>query len=272
MRMKFTMCTLTTLVLVLSLFATGAQAVTVTNTTTGTTIFSDGFEGVTPTGGDDDPVAAIGTWNITEPNVGTDIAAITGGSPGAFEGSNYLQIHRSGSGGGTRNDFFAAFSAAPLDGENIHVEWMNYMQTGTSLADQIIFALSRGDSAIGDAIVTFWNNDTTDADGVPNEVWSSNAGPGWGANQDTGLRFTFDTWEKWELDYTANAATATLTVAGNSVVWGVQTSNQGIPLSMEWRAQMTGQTSWIDGVPEPASLSLVCLGGLLMLKRRRHQA
>ena len=117
---------------VLALLTAGVQAVTVTNTTTSTQIFYDNFEGVTPTGGDDDPVAVTGSWTISEPNVNTDIQVI---SSGAHEGSNCLEIDRAGSGGGTRPDAHGQFTALPTAGQTIHVEFMVYMETGKTIAD-----------------------------------------------------------------------------------------------------------------------------------------
>ncbi len=256
------MKTLITTLAVLALLATGAQAVLVHNVTTDTQLFYDDFEGVTPTGGDDDPVAVTGTWYISEPSVNTDVQVVTGSSPAANQGDNCLSVTRANGGGGTRPDAYAQFTATPASSDVIHAEWMVYIGSDAVTYDFLVDYNMANNDLI--PLLTAWNANTTGG-GASNEIWASVPGS---ANTDTGLRATLGVWEKWQIDYVVNAASCTLTVGENSVL---RTVTRGGPKSLTFRGASPGCQAYIDAVvPEPASLAIVGLGGLLTLVRRRR--
>jgi len=68
-------------------------AMTIRNTTTNTDLFIDDYEGVPSAGGpaDDDPVAALGTWVITEPGDDNVQVLADPAAPQAAQGKKFLK-------------------------------------------------------------------------------------------------------------------------------------------------------------------------------------
>ena len=255
---KETMMNARTLILALlamfGAWASSAQAVLVTDN--GAVVFADGFEGVTPTGLDDDPIASIGSWSNNEDPI-TEVQVITGGSPGAAIRSNYLKVDRAVA--------IGAFSPIAI-GNAVHAEAMVYIP---EVADGTF--VMRIDDANGDTILNAFPNGT----GPGGQNVFGFAPPF--QNIDLGIDFTLNKWQRWEMDFTSGQAAGTdwtLTIDGVSVFNPIQ--NNKIPARITFQAAPAPSNPalfYLDGVvPEPTSVSLLGIGGLMLFRRRSARA
>jgi len=221
----------------------------------GGTEFFDDFEGVVPSGGDDDPVAGTGTWAVYDgaTPIPASVQVVTGGI-GAFEGSNFLKVSRPSEYAYARGQT----ADKGVAGDVLYAEFMAYFPTGRTGDSQITMNSGQAGADAWGVVVK--------ADG---SVINSFGGAV------TGLDVTFDTWEKWEWDRTqGDTSGGTLTIAGNSATVAPRDApyDDDIVGALYFDNRTDGDLFYLDAVPEPATLSLACLGGLIMLGRRRHQA
>ena len=235
--------------------AVPAHAVVVTNTTTGQTIFNDnGFENeglgtVTPT-------ATVGTWSTAgPPNPGS---VVNDDPPGGFKSSQFYRMN-TGTASNTRV-LHAVFDPAPLAGQTIRAVYMMRFLTDVKYDSSYGFARNLTNSGYhltqaadkGTGIL-----DPFGGAGAPDGSISRGAGGG---------------WHKMTWEYTANVGNATLQVDDGPVLpWTGAAPN--IPVSLHWTtAEDSVKDFGIDAFPEPATLSLLGLGGLMILRRRRRVA
>jgi len=243
-----------TMLVVLSMVAIAVSSASAVTITSGSTVIGfDDFESNTtsstvaaPDGtGDYDPDAATtGSWSTSE--TAADKVQVTSyGTPGAFEGSKYLRITA------MSNHAYLGFSANQTTG-TLHFETMvNTGQTGTDYSTAVGFQNSS--SAWGPMVqfmsggkITYYN----------------------GAFTDSGLTYTANVWKKLEIDWTIGSSTFDLTYDGTTVT-GL--ASRGTAASMD-RIRLSGNgLSHFDAVPEPATMSLLGIGGLLALVRRRRK-
>ncbi len=265
--MKTKMCIVLMLVAVLTVMQS-ANAVLITNGAS--TVFdSAGFENASqttpyrwgnPSNGviDADPDgASIGSWAVVENSNMKDVQVVeigeTGYDPFPYSGDNYLRIYRPAGG-----ETLAAANFAPQTSGSVHCEFM-YNADGGSV-DYMQIRLSESDDNTGwPAIVAL----ATRSDGKVNYYSGS-----W---KDTGL--TYDQtkgpagWQKWEIDYIPGASTFTFAIDGVSSS-ALNVSAAGNPGSLIFRSGGAGGGAYVDAVPEPATIALLSLGGLLLRRRK----
>jgi hypothetical protein len=243
------------------LAATPAQAAYVVNLTTSTDLFYADFEngtvGSAPTSGSPTP----GTWST---NSGLVYDFSTTGV-NAFEGVKF---------GGPLNDgnlTSATLASGTSAGDTIRLSFAFYFATGegfdehTGNVGQIRFRGSGGtDSPTNDNI--FIPEFRHDGSIVSNGVALTQT-------------FNFDAWNTFFFTYTLGSASATVSVNG-----GMETITNTAPgvgairnihnqlTTLNFRGREFPGAFYIDAIPEPASLALIGLGGLLMLRRNRQQA
>src|SRR5690348_4607182 len=115
-----------------------AGLISVTNTTTATTIFSDdGFEDDTV--GNNANAPAAGTWSGT----GVGVITANAAAPGPYDGANYLKVNRTGNQATGATD--AAFSAAVATGETLRATFA-YQYGSTAGKSSSSFRLMSGTS------------------------------------------------------------------------------------------------------------------------------
>ena len=244
-----------TMLVVLSMVAIAVSSASAVTITSGSTVIGfDDFESNTTfstaaapdTSGDYDPDAATtGSWSTSEATA--DKVQVTNyGTPGAFEGSKYLRITA------TSTHAYLAFSADQTTG-TLHFETM--VNTGqTNLNSSTAVGFQNSSSAWG-PFVQFMS-------GGKIQYYASSA------YHDSGLTYTADVWKKLEIDWTIGSSTFDLTYDGTTVT-GLAT--RGTAASMD-RIRLSGNgLSHFDAVPEPATMSLLGIGGLLALVRRRRK-
>ena len=205
-----------------TLLATSVQAVTIINKTSGKLLFYDDFEAapaVSETaypdaGGDDDPVARIGTWAADETGpTNVQVAAYFGdgtNDPAATpQGTNYLRVVRhTDSVAQARVQLSAAQTNA---GDVIHTEAMVWIPGSVNWgAFQIQLVGSAGDTDYrGNVIIA----NTSGSSGEVKAWDFTLVTPNW---IDSTLDWRVNAWQKWEIDYTVGATNYTLAIDGAS--------------------------------------------------------
>ena len=247
-----------------------AQAVLVSNGST--TLFSNDFEpsaGVATSYGyadplnttDSDPVGFIATEAVIQ---GVQATSWTG--PGAYQGDIYARISRRPS---------TAFLGATFTSQStgtIHAEWMEYiptlLDTGDGNGDDsgigvLLGNMDGGEIAWSPATANYIKNVPSgqvqywhDGDQSHYTVYAGGSV----------LTYTPDAWCKWELDLNLDADTYTLTIDG--VTSNTLPAKDMSVSALGFRAGANRGTAYIDAVPEPATMALLGLGGLLMRRRR----
>ena len=238
------------------IWVSGASAAMLT--VDNTVVVDDNFENAsqvshTPwTSGDttdaDPDNAIVGSWTVTEnlPNV---IQVTDYGTTGAYEGDNYLRIRRTTGGSG------GDYSTAKLVGTRqtsgtAHLKIMTYVDvTNASTASVKLYDGST-------VILGLYFNDG-----------KIKYYDGWGY-KDTGLSYIVDAWKELDVDWVIGGHDFNVTYDGNpgtGVVWH-QTS--GID-SVLFAASDYGHDVFYDAVPEPATIGLLAVGMLGLLRRKK---
>ena len=229
-----------------------AQAVVVKNTTTGQTIFQDsGFENVAP---GDAPVADIGTW-VPKGSGNGRVSNIF--DPGAHAGANFLLVN-----GSSATDWHGVFTNPPLAGQTIQATFMVRLLTDNNYNSNFGF------SDQSPPISTPPDYHMTQLADKGLTLFDPNGGAGGG----TVTRGSNGVWHKVEVTHTAGSTTASSFRVddGPALAINVGAGPTKIPVSLYF-GNAGGQASY-DAVPEPVTLSLLGLGGLMMLRRRRRVA
>lgn len=251
------------------LAASSAQAVIVTNG--GGTIFdSGGFEADTV--GTNPSATNTGTWSVVES--GSGVVGVENSPLTATEGSNYLSAAnhatRAQGGFGPQNsgDISAAFRF-----------WVGSEQQTALAADRAIL-ISQSDTANGGNVAVFADRIIMAGFGPGSDA--AHAGAIWynGAYQNittgggaSNMEITRNAWHDVNLDWTIGSTTFTMTIDGVEsdpllIQAGYETRT---PASILFQSNFGQQEDWaLDSIPEPASLALLGLGGLMVLRRRKH--
>lgn len=212
--------------------------------------FYDNFEGVTPTGGDDDPVAIAGSWTVYEksPEQPAAMQVTSGGDPIS---NNQLRV--------TDQGYVRAQTGNQgVSGDLLYATFWAYFPSGKATINQI--SLNQGPSG-ADA----WGVEI-EADGDVRE---------WLTNADTGLNVTFDTWQQWEFTRTqGDVSGGTLTINSNSASLPMRPGYEDKILGAVYFDVRGGDVLYLDSAipaPAPTTLALVGLGLLLTAMCRRSR-
>ena len=231
---------------VLMLVCGSAHAVVVTNGAT--TLVSDGFEGyalgVAP------PAPWAGGLQVWAPISGY---VDNNTPPGASEGSNYLRLERLSLG---------------VPGESVS------FAPQTSGTVKLAFMANTGSA--GGASGILLRNATSDVFQMNIIGHTSGLTPGVyiysGGFQNSGLGWSDNVWKKIEFEYTIGAAAAILKVDGVTAAIPMPPIS-GSPVSSLQRVDFFVGSTYgtllnIDAIPEPATMILLSLGGLLLRRRK----
>ena len=263
--MKKALTNLVVLTVVLAIAVSGANAVTITNTTTSTVLGSDDFESASvvdhlaytanPTDADPDNPSA-GTWSVTEGNTGL-VQVTDYGTPGAFEGDNYLRIHRTTESGAPDAELRVAEQATTNDA--IHFEAM-INHPVNNISGALVLLYGNDSNSVEQILVTLYFK----SDG---KIHSYN-GSSW---DNTNISYTANAWEELEMDWLVGADTFSLTYDGTTASnLAVRNTNVGSFTSVFFTNGIS--TFYLDAIPEPATISLLVLGGIGILVRRRRRS
>ena len=218
----------------------------------GQTRFKDTFEndtlGVAPP---DNPQE--GSWSLAG---GTTAGRATNAaSPGPFVGSQYMLIP----GGGAFHRTKANLTLTANAGATVNVAYMMYIPSGQNNS------FSTGFNLIDDAGSLFGVFSHSTNLNIQDIKSNAQFGPG----------FTLDEWQRVDVDYVVNAAQSTYDVTltnshGVNMYTLQANANSG---KLAGIGLVTADTSsivhYVDVIPEPATMSLLALGALMNLRRRR---
>jgi len=222
----------------------GAQAVKVENVTAGTTIFdSGGFEGETAGVAPSAPVA--GFYQNNPFGIVRD-----GATPGAYEGSNYNQLGSPG----LAETYFGAVPA----GEAIRISYA--LNIGVNPGDTPEFRMRLTGGAAGNSEVAIIDMQPTTGG---TRVWSTTTGYPSGVHSEPINNFQ---WFEVIMDHVVGSADLTLSVNGVSELMTGVVKNTTSLERIRWDNIQPG---YVDSIPEPISMALLGLGGLMTLRRRR---
>jgi len=181
------------------------RATMVTNLTTGQLLFFDDFEAASQWSTnapldntvDADPVAQVGSWTITESTL-AHVQVTTYSPAGAYPpGSKWCRAYRASNQSG---HLTANFAAPQSSGQTIRLETMVYISNDSEYR----------------CMVRLQNGSTTLAGMAPakdgtNRVIRTLDGGSW---TPTTVPWEVGVWQKWTLEYTANATTFQFSVDG----------------------------------------------------------
>lgn len=267
------LCLVGAVMCALAVIALPQSALAVTITSGAETLFSDGFEADTPAGaggaGDADPAK----WYVTEEwDVANQVLTATHQNvwlpSGPFEGEKYYKIYAPNGANYNRAPLSRTTTAADT---HVHVEWMMYvpssLPSGATPEWGGFFNLSYQSAGNG------WQGRTWS--GLRRTTGTVHYYDG--AWKDTGLSWTYNKWQKWELDYYPDAdptggyiGSYTVTIDGASTGSITQFDQSGYAVRYFFINGGSAKSVLdVDATPEPATLLLLGLGGLVAIRRRR---
>jgi hypothetical protein len=230
------------------------HAAQVTNVTAGTTVFKDNFE----TGAF---APSIGSWTIIGPDV-TVTNSTAPPDPGPAEGSFYAKLFRN-SDAPSQGNLQAHFLTQSNPGDLIRLSFMAYLPDD-GIDSRAQFILDDGDFNSARA----WFR----PDGAGNVIA---VGPGF-AVTDTGVDYTPNTWQEWDLEYVVGASTFGVRVNGVSASGFPSFTTGEVAFADLFNGSKVPGSLYLDAVPppatpapEPAAFLLSACGVALLAKRRR---
>ncbi|MBN1396290.1 MAG: PEP-CTERM sorting domain-containing protein [Pirellulales bacterium] len=179
--------------------------------------------------------------------------------PAAFEGDNCLRLSRYDGGTIDVRQIFAADQAL---GTHIHVAEMVYISEAVNYIGGISLFNKAGDARV-------LTMTATSSGGI--QYYDG------GFKTVTGLTWTLNKWQKWEIDYVVGSGTCTFSIDGTSVSGDFLYSDTNLPGALWFAGGSSSRTpTYFDEVrtiPEPSTLALLGCGlmGLLAYawKKRR---
>lgn len=236
------------LVLTGVLIVTGvAQAMLVTHNTAA--VFEDDFEADTLNVAPNNP--AIGSW-ATEAYGNSQIVVTDAAVPGSIEGDKYLKLYDDG----TCNTH-AKFTDQTITAGTLRIEYMSYIPEDDSSA---VFALTQDTSGIGLNGALFW---VVASSG--NTVGSYDGS----TVNDTGVDWIIGAWQKWVFDVNLDTGKFTVSVGGSTSSELDLWRPDNIAKNFVFRGGKSGETFYVDAIPEPATISILALAGLGILRRKK---
>ena len=236
--------------MVVGVVALQASAVFIENTSTSTVIFYDDFESASVDGYPDNG-AYPGHWTAYKEGGGQTAIQIKTGP--VFEGQQSLR-----QAAGSLLEYpvckvFANFASQATPGDAIHVEFM-YYTPGTHNGKDLML---RVEGTGGSAGFYMWDNQTVVVD--LNTV-------------DTGLRMNVGAWNKCEVDFTLGSSTYDVTINGTTASGRAAGSAITDVDNTQFRLLYRYSEYYIDAsrVPEPMTLSLLAVGAVMAIFRRRR--
>ena len=238
-----------------------AQAVILTNGAT--TLIDDGFESYGVGAAPGNPwFSAIGASNADDGGIVGEAGNPADG-PGPVEGDQYLRLLNGTAPNGTvtsESRFFDAQNSGTL-----HLSFM--ANTGPGGTQWGFLLLGNGTDNlqldfIGTPVTWFVEGNA----GVV--AWQGSEGGGNLLTTDWGV----DVWKRVDVEYEIGATEATLAVDGGTPVPFLPVNGgtiTGINQLHFANSSPPGQEFNIDRVPEPATMALLSLGGLALLRRRK---
>lgn len=202
-------------------------------TVDGVAVFKDNYE-------DGDVGAAfgptqLGHWEFSfrgSSRISVTDAAI----PGASQGANYGHIVREVS--NLPSGAYARLGSDLADGAHVKATWMLYVPAGHP---DYGFNGGFADNTENRGVAL-----ATSAGG---NVLMLNKGISW---DDTGLDFSFDTWQKWEQDWIVGASSMTITVGGNSTTVNDFDSGGGA-ITQFYFSTVPGSSYYVDAAESAAA-------------------
>jgi len=234
-----------------------AKAVTIQDVSTNTELFKDDFEN-----GAFSP--STGAWSIVGPDV-TVTSSTVPPFPGPAQGTFYAQLFRDGDELDQGNLIAELSSTADKNGDVIRLSMMVFLPSGTDGDARGQFILDDGDFNTARAWVR--------PDGSGHVIA---VGPGF-ALTDTGLLYSEDVWQEWDLQYTIGASTFDVSVNGVTATGLASPTSGEIGFASLFNGVRSPGSIYLDGVPaanaavpEPSSAILAVLGfvALCLAKRR----
>lgn len=263
--------------------ATAASHAVIIKDGSNNTLFYDNFEGVSPVSttdhpdasGDYDPVAITGAWTNAEPSgITRSVQVANYGTPGAFQGTQYLRNVRQTSTSSTATNSFATFALQTTG--TLHAEFMYYAVNTASLPEKNFgfgIQLTEDDSpSFGDKTASDYRfllgNRISDH---MIRHYAPNAGDNNGTYTDTGVTYIPNQWQKWVVDVDLNARTYSFSIDGGtpSAALPFFSINQSASGTFYFNNGADSSAFLLDAVPEPASIAMFGLAGLLLAGRRR---
>jgi hypothetical protein len=236
------------------LWAIPANAVTITNVTTATVLFSDDFET-----GSFSP--AVGAWTIIGPSVSVTNSTVPP-DPGPAQGSFYARLFRDTGTINSQGNLRAALSTTQsTPGDVIRLRTMVYLpDDGVAFRAQIM--LDDLDFNTARAWVA--------PDGAGHVLA---VGPSF-VQTDTGLHYTPNAWQEWDLEYAIGASTFSVSVNGHTASGFSSFTSGQLSDANLFNGDFSAGSFYLDAaVPEagePASAAVsACALSLIALFRRR---
>jgi hypothetical protein len=250
MRFNGTFSTTYQIAALLAMAAAPARAVTIFNVTTNTTVFQDNFE----TGA----FAALpGTWNF----VGPAVIVSNAPNPGPAQGNFYAELFR-GSDQSGQGDLQGRLSTAQATlGDVIRLSTMVFLPSASDVNARAQLFLDNGDFNSARAWARPDGHGHVDAVAAGFTL------------VDTGLLYSTDTWQEWDLQYVIGASTFSVAVNGAAASgFSSVSSGQVAFANFENGASNPVGSFYLDavpqassGVPEPGTFALLIAGFAALL-------